>query len=166
MAPDASLVRQIHHTGFTVSDLERSVSFYTEHLGCEVVVRHERRGGYIADLMGVGDAHVQLAQLRVPGAPHILELMAFVHPPPLSGAMGPRVIGAAHVCFDVEDLAGLHARLVAAGVPSRGAPVRMDSGPNAGGSSVYVLDPDGIVVQLRETPLRPEPPCSVRITSP
>jgi catechol 2,3-dioxygenase-like lactoylglutathione lyase family enzyme len=165
MAPDASLLPQIHHTGFTVSDLERSISFYTEHLGCAVVVRHERRGGYIAELMGVGDAHVKLAQLRVPGAPHILELMAFVHPPPVSGAMGPCVIGAAHVCFDVEDLIAVHARMVAAGVPSVGAPVPMDSGPNAGGSSVYVLDPDGIIVQLRETPLRPEPPGSPRLTS-
>jgi lactoylglutathione lyase len=160
MAPEASLVQQIHHTGFTVSDLERSVSFYTDLLGCEVVTRHERRGGYIAELLGVADAHVRLAQLRLPTAPHVLELMAYVAPPPLRGATGPRVIGAAHVCFDVGDLAGLHARLEAAGVRSVGALVRMDSGPNAGGSSVYVLDPDGIVVQLRETPPRRDAPCT------
>jgi lactoylglutathione lyase len=140
----------IHHTGFTVSDLDRSIAFYVEQLGCEVLARHERRGGYMADLLRLPDAHVRLAQLRPPAGGHVLELMQFLEPAPLTTALEPRLIGAAHVCFDVEDLEAMHARLTAAGVPTHGALVRMDSGPNAGGGSVYVLDPDGIVVQLRE----------------
>jgi catechol 2,3-dioxygenase-like lactoylglutathione lyase family enzyme len=145
-------VEGIHHTGFTVSDLDRSVAFYGEHLGCEVLAVHERRGGYMADLLRLPDAHVRLAQLRPPAGGHVLELMQFLAPEPRAAELEPRVVGAAHVCFDVEDLDAVHERLVAAGVRSYGAPVRMDSGPNAGGASVYVLDPDGIVVQLRQPP--------------
>jgi lactoylglutathione lyase len=142
----------MHHTGFTVSDLERSVAFYCSHLGCEEIARNEPRGGYISELLGQPDAHVRLAQLRHPASEHVLELMEFFSPAPRELGLEPCVVGAGHVCFDVEDLDALHARLSGEGLRFVGAPVRMTAGPNAGGASVYLLDPDGIVVQLRQLP--------------
>ena len=40
--------RRLHHTGYTVSDLDRSVAFYRDLLGCEVLATQEKEGGYLA----------------------------------------------------------------------------------------------------------------------
>jgi catechol 2,3-dioxygenase-like lactoylglutathione lyase family enzyme len=39
--------RTIHHTGFTVGDLDRSLSFYRDLLGLETLAEQEKKGGYL-----------------------------------------------------------------------------------------------------------------------
>jgi catechol 2,3-dioxygenase-like lactoylglutathione lyase family enzyme len=46
------LVNGAHHTGLTVASLERSLGFYRDALGCEVVLEQERQGGYLAEIAG------------------------------------------------------------------------------------------------------------------
>jgi len=58
------------HTGFTVRDLERSLAFYRDALGMEVVFEQEKRGGYLAEIVGYPDAHVRMAHLQFPGGGH------------------------------------------------------------------------------------------------
>ena len=70
------------HTGFTVRDLERSVAFYRDALGMEVVFEQEKRGGYLAAIVGYPDAHVRMAHLRFPGDVHRVELFEYVDPSP------------------------------------------------------------------------------------
>jgi catechol 2,3-dioxygenase-like lactoylglutathione lyase family enzyme len=65
---------RLHHTGYTVDDLERSLSFYRDLLGMELVAAQEKRGGYLASIVGYPDAYVRMAHLRFPGGEHMLEL--------------------------------------------------------------------------------------------
>ena len=37
---------QIHHTGLTVSSLERALAFWSEALGMQVVMQQDRQGGW------------------------------------------------------------------------------------------------------------------------
>ena len=37
---------QIHHTGLTVSNLERALAFWSDALGMQVVMQQDRQGGY------------------------------------------------------------------------------------------------------------------------
>ena len=39
-----------HHTSYTVSNLERSLKFYVELLGCEVIWQRENRDQYFRDM--------------------------------------------------------------------------------------------------------------------
>jgi catechol 2,3-dioxygenase-like lactoylglutathione lyase family enzyme len=148
----------VHHTGFTVSDLDQSVAFYTELLGCDQVTFGERHGGYLAEIVGYEEAHVRLAHLRLPGCQHVLELFEYLAPESLAIApLEPRVIGAAHLCFVVRDLDAYYRELLARGVESFvSGPVEIDSGFNKGGSALYLRDPDGITVELFQPP--PTPP--------
>ena len=57
-----------------------------------------------------------------------------------------------HVGFFVRDLAGLSARLKAAGCAALSEPQTATAGRNAGASIVYVRDPDGFWVELMEDP--------------
>ena len=86
--------RRVHHTGYTVSDLERSVAFYRDLLGCEVIAEQEKQGGYLAAIVGYPDAHVRMAHLRLPGADHVLELFQYLTPAGAAADVEPKNVGA------------------------------------------------------------------------
>ena len=72
--------KRLHHTGFTVSDLDRSLAFYGDLLGFDVVIRQEKRGGYLAEIVGYPDADVRMAHIALPDSDHRLELFQYVSP--------------------------------------------------------------------------------------
>lgn len=151
--PSPRAVAALHHTGLTVSNLERSLAFYRDLLGCEVIATQEKSGGYLAAIVGYPDAHVRMAHLRASASDHILELFEYVTPAPGRPEIEPRNIGSAHVSFVVSGLWGVYERLLAAGVSSFvSPPVDVDTGVNAGGRALYLRDPDRIIVELFELP--------------
>ncbi len=149
-------VLRIHHTGYTVSDLERSLGFYRDLLGLEVVATQEKEGGYLAAIVGYPDAHVRMAHLRVAGSEHVLELFEYLAPAGAQrGPLEPRDVGTSHLCLVVDDLPSLYARLLEAGVETFvSPPVDVDTGINSGGLALYLRDPDGIPVELFQPPRR------------
>jgi catechol 2,3-dioxygenase-like lactoylglutathione lyase family enzyme len=149
--------RTIHHTGYTVASLDRSLHFYHDLLGLEVVATQEKNGGYLAAIVGYPDAHVRMAHLRVPGADHVVELFEYLAPAgDAVAAPEPKNVGSSHLCFVVDDLPSLYERLRSAGVASFfSPPVEVDTGINAGGLALYLRDPDGIPVELFQPPRRP-----------
>jgi catechol 2,3-dioxygenase-like lactoylglutathione lyase family enzyme len=151
-----SAIRGIHHTGYTISDLDRSLHFYRDLLGLEVIATQEKLGGYLAAIVGYPDAHVRMAHLRVPGSAHVVELFEYLAPPGARpGRIEPRVVGASHQCLLVDDLPAAYERLRAAGVDTFvSGPVEVDTGINRGGYGLYVRDPDGIPVELFQPPQR------------
>jgi catechol 2,3-dioxygenase-like lactoylglutathione lyase family enzyme len=149
-----AVVNGVHHTCYTVSDLDRTVAFYSE-LGCEPLAEQEKQGGYLAAIVGYPDAHVRMAHLRVPGAEHVIELFQYLAPAGARADVAPVNVGASHVCFLVDDLPELYERLRARGVDSFvSAPVEVDTGVNRGGWALYLRDPDGITVELFQPPAR------------
>ena len=68
------------HTGLTVSDLDRSIAFYRDALGFDVVMQQEKRGGYLGAIVGYLDAHVRMAHLALPGSDHRIELFEYLEP--------------------------------------------------------------------------------------
>ena len=149
-------LRSVHHTGYTVGDLDRSLHFYRDLLGLEVVATQEKQGGYLAAIVGYPDAHVRMAHLRVPGADHVLELFEYLAP---VGDPVPRVepknVGCAHLCLVTDDLLAIYERLREAGIDDFiSAPVEVDTGINTGGLALYLRDPDGIPVEMFQPPRR------------
>jgi len=144
---------RLHHTCYTVSSLDRSLAFYRDLLGCEVLATQEKQGGYLAAIVGYPDAHVRMAHLRVPGGDHVIELFEYLAPQSGRADVEPRNVGASHLCFVVDDLPALYEQLRGRGVDSFvSAPVEVDTGINAGGYALYLRDPDGITVELFQPP--------------
>ena len=146
----------IHHTGYTVSNLERSLEFYCGLLGLEIVAQQEKEGGYLGAIVGYPDAHVKMAHLRVPGSQHVVELFEYVAPQGTKAErFEPPNTGTSHLCLLTEDLPALYEHLVAQGLDTFvSPPVLVDTGINTGGYGLYVRDPDGIPVELFQAATR------------
>ncbi|HSE06337.1 MAG TPA: VOC family protein, partial [Methylomirabilota bacterium] len=62
-------VTGILHTGLTVSDLDRSLSFYRDLLGLEVIAQWDSSQPYLRAVVGYPDAELRIALLRLPAGP-------------------------------------------------------------------------------------------------
>jgi catechol 2,3-dioxygenase-like lactoylglutathione lyase family enzyme len=144
---------RVHHTSFTVSDLDRSLAFYRDQLGCEVLATQEKAGGYLAAIVGDPRTHIRMAHLRLPGGDHVIELFQYLAPGGSSPDVRPWDVGSSHICFIVDDLPAFYEQLLERGVTSFvSPPIEVDTGINAGGYALYVRDPDGINVELFQPP--------------
>lgn len=145
------------HVGFTVSDLERSVAWYEEVLGLSLIRRQRNDNAYTRQIVGMPDAVLDVAFLgfpaasRSPGA-QVVELMQYLAPPGASPELRTCDVGVGHLALAVEDLASEHARLRALGVRFRNPPAEIDEGLNRGSRACYLLDPDGITIELIQPP--------------
>ncbi len=144
------------HAGITVSDLDRSLDFYCGLLGLELLWRRLYEEPEIIRIVGVLEATgLEIAMLRVPGSELEVELIEYQGCESPSGSSPPSHHGTGHFCVFVTGIDALYAELLARGVSFRSdGPVEMTAGANAGGKSLYSLDPDGYVFELHQRPDR------------
>jgi catechol 2,3-dioxygenase-like lactoylglutathione lyase family enzyme len=138
-----------NHTSFTVSNLERSVGFFRDCLGFELVSKAPRDPALVSRITGVEGADTVIAYLKGPG--HSLELIEY-RAPASKGAVKARPCdtGFAHVAFNVDDAAAAVAAVQRYGVRPIAPPVTIDQGPNKGRKVVYVRDWDGVTIEFIE----------------
>jgi catechol 2,3-dioxygenase-like lactoylglutathione lyase family enzyme len=132
----------LHHTGITVSNLDRSVEFY-ERFGFDVAVRIEEEGEEVERGVGVPGAKLRVAMMEGPNNSR-LELIEYVRPGGGPAAHPNNGIGAAHVCLEVEDVDSAVDELRGRGVRFLSEPITDESGIRW----VYAKDPDGITAEL------------------
>ncbi len=139
-----------HHTAYQVADLARSLAFYRDLLGFELVWQRINREEYVRTIVGQPTADLHQAMLRFPGSDHHLELIDYrgVERTPVDTT--PVNPGTAHICLLVRDLRAYYEHLVGNGVASVSEPVLVTSGPNEGRLAVYMIDPDGFRLELLE----------------
>jgi catechol 2,3-dioxygenase-like lactoylglutathione lyase family enzyme len=150
-------VRALFHTGLTVSDLDRSIAFYRDLLGLELVTRWESTQPYLRTIVGFPDAELHIALLRIPAmdgglSGHHLELLEYRQPRGARGDAATSNPGNVHVALLVSDLDGMYRRLSAHGVTFKSPPVDIAHGRNKGARAVYLRDPDDITIELIEPP--------------
>lgn len=147
------MIVDVMHFSFTVSDIERSIDWYTRVLGLELVHRQRQENEYTRTLVGFPDAILEVAQFRISGvipahSTHMLELVEYVRPKGTQVDLPTNQVGVAHLAFVVSDIQQRHRRMVDAGVRFGNAPVAITEGANKGGWSCYFHDPDGITLEL------------------
>ena len=144
-------ITKAHHMGLQVADLDRSIAFYRDILGFEIAFAWNPQAAYIDELVGYPDVNLHAAILRLPGSDVFLELLDYrnVERTPVDTRTANP--GTAHIAFFVDDLDTLYEDLTARGVRSVSAPVTPTIGPNEGGRAVYLIDPDGVRVELIQT---------------
>jgi lactoylglutathione lyase len=139
------------HTSYTVSNLDRSLEFYHDWLGLEIIhIRPNITLQYFRDIIAFPDAVVKGALLAIPGTNTKLELFEYVHPRGTEQNLRNNNPGSSHMAFYVDDLRELYDYLLTKGVQFRSPPIYLNEGPNIGGWALYMLDPDGITIELMQ----------------
>ena len=144
------MFRTIHHTSFTVSNIDHSLAFYRDILGMEVVVERDVETGYLKDLMGFSPLRLRLVFLKLGDV--FLELIQYLTPTGKPVDTTKNNPGTAHICFLVDDIREAYEHLVSNGVRVQSVPVAITFGPNKGGYALFMFDPDGIPLELLQTP--------------
>jgi glyoxylase I family protein len=135
----AFAIERLDHVVLRVLDLERSIAFYGDVLGCGVVKRRDDLG---------------LVHLRAGAS--MIDLVAIDGP--LGRQSGSASAGPGrnmdHLCLRVEpfDATALLAHLQRHGVAHR-ADVQINFGAEGHGPSLYLDDPDGNVIELKGPPV-------------
>lgn len=139
------------HAGIQVADAERSIAFY-ERLGLSLAARWTNGRPYLQSLVGYPGVTLEVVMMAIPNTSSLLEILEYrgVEGTPIDPATANP--GTGHVCFFVEDLDEMYERLLAEGVEFVSPPQIPDIGPNKGGRVIYLKDPDGIRVELLQTP--------------
>jgi catechol 2,3-dioxygenase-like lactoylglutathione lyase family enzyme len=145
------MIRGVHHTCITVSDLERSIAFYRDLLGLDLIMTEEseRSQDDRSKALGVAGAKVKLAILRAGEAR--VELIEYVTAKGRPYDRKNNDAGAMHIAFQVADIDAVYQRLIDHGVRFTAPPATIPAGPMAGWRWTYFFDPDGVSLEIIQT---------------
>ncbi|MDA0747754.1 MAG: VOC family protein [bacterium] len=142
-------ISKIHHHGFTVSNLDQSISFYRELLGLELVRVSDRSNLPSYDrILGYENVHLKIAILQHPENAFILELVQYLHPQVEPRIQENRFLGASHLAFEVEDVDAMYGTLKDAGFGAINPPTDVERDGKVVARAMYALDPDGISIEM------------------
>ncbi len=138
------MVTGFNHSGFVVKDIEKMVEFYRDALGLTVMREVNSVAPPEGDHTGIPGARRTLVFVGKAEGEHVLELVQFDDPPsPESERPRNNHLGAAHVCFNVDDLEKLHRDLTARGIEFV-TPPKFRESPDGGRRGIcYARDPEG-----------------------
>lgn len=141
-------VHAVEHTGITVTDLERSLAFWTDVLGFELSHRAQLSGKFAAGVTGVSGAEISIAVVLAPDG-YRIELLQY-HQPAERSHLQPRPcdVGSVHLALCVDDIDTVLAAVAEYSWQPASPPQTMPSGPRAGTRFAYMSDPDGTTIEL------------------
>ena len=142
------MIKDIHHFSLAVSDMDRSLDFYTEILDGQALSDTVIQESDSHSVTRIPDAKLRIVFLDVHGT--LIELIQYLSP--IGKPLRTRTCdtGSAHIAFAVDNLDATYQDLRRKGVRFKSQPIITGNDPGAIVKCVYFLDPDGITLELVE----------------
>jgi catechol 2,3-dioxygenase-like lactoylglutathione lyase family enzyme len=142
-------IKKVHHHGFTVSDLDKSLHFYHDVLGFEVVRVSERSNlPSYNHILGYKDVKLRVGLLRHPANEFLLELFQYVNPASEKRKLSNHFVGSSHVAYEVDNIDKQYELLKSNGYGAINPPIDVVRDGRRVARAMYALDPDGISVEM------------------
>jgi catechol 2,3-dioxygenase-like lactoylglutathione lyase family enzyme len=142
-------IKLCHHHGFTVSDIDHSLRFYRDGLGLKVERVSERKNLPSYDMiLGFRNVQIKVAILSHAASGFVLELFQYVNPPTVRRELRNYYVGSSHVALEVDDIDAQYKILKSHGFGAINPPVDVVRDGKRVSRAMYVLDPDGISVEI------------------
>ena len=140
----------VHHVGVTVRDTKRSFEWYSRMFGLTPGPVSEGSGEALSRSVQVDDAALAFSMIMIGNTR--LEFLEYHHPEGRDFDRSNGDVGSAHVCLEVTDLDAAYRDLTEKGAVFNAPPVTLDSGALIGSKWAYLRDPDGIQLEIWESP--------------
>jgi catechol 2,3-dioxygenase-like lactoylglutathione lyase family enzyme len=139
-----------HHCSFTVTNIERTVKFYSEILGLKLVRRSTNRVDKLGIALGLKlpKAVIEIAMMEVGGTQ--IEFIEYVEPKAQPCLQDPSIAGSGHIAFMVDDIYVTKEKIEGMGIKFNSEINVVKEGPAKGLKWVYFRDYDGITLEIVE----------------
>ena len=150
------MITSVDHINIVVTNLDRSVSFYTKILGFREIKRATLEGEWIDSVVGLKGVRGSVAYIVAPGGEPRIELLHYQSPKSTSipETSIPNTPGLRHIAFRVKDIQDAVEKLTREGIKIQYPPVSVPSSVvkhDQGQKSLcYFYDPDGTLLELAE----------------
>lgn len=139
----------LRHIGLTVVDIDRSLKFYRDLLGFEIIKDMEESGKHIDNFSGVKNIKVRTVKMKN-GGEGLIELLQYYSHPSFDSDNQNRPItniGCSHFAVTVSNLDALYSKLISKGIYFNSEP---QYSPDGYAKVAFCKDPDGILIELVE----------------
>ncbi|MEM7009612.1 MAG: VOC family protein [Thermodesulfobacteriota bacterium] len=150
------MINAVDHINIVVSDLERSVKFYTEVLGFEKINVVHLEGDWIDDIVGLKGVNADVAFIIAPEGEPKIELLCYTSPigESIPANSAANTIGLRHIALRVDDIWGAYNKLKDVGVTLFSEPIAVPMATPAQNpvrkSLFYFNDPDGVLLEIAQ----------------
>lgn len=151
------MINAVHHFSFSVTDIEKTVRFYTDILGVKLQSRTRNKYDSLGTALfgkkwGITQDHadLEIAVMRVGDTK--VEFIEYKDPRAQPFHKNPSIAGSAHVAFKVDDIVSERKRLEEAGVEFHSPINVFQETGKPEWKWCYFRDPDGICLELVEQP--------------
>ena len=141
------MIIKTRHTGLVVEDLSASIAFY-EGLGLSVWKHESENGGFISQVVGLKNAEIETAKLKLPDE-SVIELLEYKSHPtePTITNYPSNKHGCSHVAFTVKDVEEISSKIIRLGGSIVNPPA---VSANGSVKVMYCHDLDGILMEMVE----------------
>nr|VFK53122.1 MAG: Catechol 2,3-dioxygenase [Candidatus Kentron sp. TUN]VFK53966.1 MAG: Catechol 2,3-dioxygenase [Candidatus Kentron sp. TUN]VFK61511.1 MAG: Catechol 2,3-dioxygenase [Candidatus Kentron sp. TUN] len=149
------MLHKIDHINIVVTDMARSIRFYTELLGFQLTKQAYVEGDWVETVVGLPDVQADVAYLVLPDGPR-LELMQYNAPVGTARKENslPNTVGLRHVAFQVTDIDAIVKRLRMEKIDVLSSPASVPASTVSHQEGAkwfcYLRDPDGVILELAE----------------
>ncbi|MCW2530326.1 MAG: putative Glyoxalase [Pseudonocardiales bacterium] len=143
-------IQGVHHVGITVRDVQRSLDWYATMFDLTRQAVNHGEGQDLSRSVQVPGAELSFSMMRVGGTR--IEFLQYHEPVGADFDRGNNDVGSTHVCLEVSDIDAAYADLRGKGAIFSGPPVQITEGGLAGSRWAYLRDPDGIQLEIWESP--------------
>lgn len=139
-------MKAIRHLGIVVTDIDRSINFYTNILGLKIVKDMNESSDYLDSILGLKGVSVRTVKMKADDD-NLIELLYFKSQSEKPMERKITDIGCSHVAFTVENIDKLHEKLTREGIIFISPP---KLSPDSYARVAFCKDPDGTYIELVE----------------
>ena len=134
------------HTGIIVHDMEKSLKFYKEHLGLEIIQEFTDDSSYINEITNIKNGCAHFIKLKMLDG-SVLELLEYPTHRTEPHKLSILNVGIAHIALRVYSADEMYKYLVDNGIKVLSKPVLSSEGI---AKVFFCIDPNGLRVELVE----------------
>lgn len=143
-------VTGVHHVGLTVRDIKTSWEWYTRMFGLTPGPLNHGEGETLSQALQVEGAELSFSMIDIGNTR--IEFLQYHRPEGKDWDRANGDVGSAHVCLLVDDVDAAYAELTAKGAVFNAPPITLTDGELAGSKWAYLRDPDGIQLEIWQSP--------------